>query len=194
MAVNFGTAGTSALPFEFSATDALDDNLLGPASARRDRKPDHTSKLKDIEDLNVERMLEIQKLELNPLLTNIGTPKPLDNHKTVNSMRVFSNLGANIFSVFFEPPRKDSLIYSPPEGSKFLSLIEEIERYMYEIVAMPNNENELHEDMRKHKKYIQESLDEIEHLERYFGILKVNSASLFSFKNIKPVTLQLDDD
>ena len=82
--------------------------------------------------------------------------------------------------------------YPTAPEPKFLSFIEEFERYVATIVAMPNNENELYEDMRKHKKYLQESIDDTEKLQKYFGIYRLSESAIINFKKLRPIILEVD--
>jgi len=150
-------------------------------------------KLKDLKEVSAESIAQIPKLAVDAAMTHLKDQSFNFGHQTVSSKRELSNLGESIFSVLFSGTKAPRQINQPPEtDSKFMTMIEEIERYMYQIVAMPNNENELHEDMRKHKKFIQESADDLEFLEKYFGILKLSPSAIINFKKLRPVVLPMD--
>jgi hypothetical protein len=102
------------------------------------------------------------------------------------------NSSSSVFSILFKGSAPKPINHPPEYNQHFMSLIEEIEKYMSLIVAMPNNENELHEDMRKHKKFIQDSMDELDYLEKYFGILKLPRSAIINFKKFRPVNIGVD--
>lgn len=147
-------------------------------------------KLKQINAIDAELLIDFPKLAIDAAVAHIKSPPNTWGHTTVNSKRVLSDLGASVFSMLFKVP--DMKQQAPEQQKHFLSLIEEIERYIFEVSAMPNNENELHEDMRKHKKFIQESIDDIEFLEKYFGIIKLSPSAIINFKKLRPVILEMD--
>lgn len=149
-------------------------------------------RLKQVTEVEAQSLLDFPKLAIDAAVAHIKSPPSDWGHITVNSKRVLSDLGSSVFSMLFQVPDMKASQTAPDQQQYFLTLIEEIERYLYEIVAMPNNENELHEDMRKHKKFIQESIDDIEFLEKYFGITKLSQSAIINFKKLRPVILEVD--
>lgn len=150
------------------------------------------SRLSDLDTIDAEALIKIPKLAVNNAVNHIKQPASTFGHQDVNTKRVFSDLGGSVFSVLFNSAAAKPINHPPECNQHFMSLIEEIEKYMSTIVAMPSNENELHEDMRKHKKFIQESMDELDFLEKYFGILKLSRSAIINFKKLRPVILEVD--
>lgn len=149
-------------------------------------------RLIDVAAVLPDALIKIPRLAVDAAVGHIKDPISDFGHKTVSSKRALSDLGDSIFSVLFQTPKNTSLKQPPEQDRHFMSLIEEIEKYMYEVIAIPNNENEMHEDMRKHKKFIQESMDELEFLEKYFGVVKLSESAIINFKKFRPVDLALD--
>ena len=156
---------------------------------QRTKKGDHLTKIKSV---SKEDSIKIPKLELNSAVSHIKSPVADWGHKATNSKRVLTDLGESVFSLLFKAKDVKSINAPPEHDNNFMSLIEEIERYMYEIIAMPNYENEMQEDMRKHKKFIQESLDDLEFLERHFGIVRMPGSAMINIKKLRPVVLDID--
>ena len=180
---------------DISMDNANDDSQIQiPSHQSRHSKliPKHKGRLVHVDTLDADALIKIPKLAVNEAVTHIKQPTPDFGHKNVNTPRVFSDLGGSIFSVLFKSASAKPLNHPPEHNQHFMSLIEEIEKYMLQIVAMPTNENALNEDMRKHKKFIQDSMDELDFLEQYFGLLNLPKSAIINFKNLRPVILQLD--
>lgn len=183
----------NSLPEQTVYTQAIENHDTARSSKFQPLIQKDKDRLRGINSVDQDAISALGKLFIDPnAASHIKVPIADHGHKEVNSKRVLTNLGASVFSMMFKTPNLNNLKQAPVLQQNFLNLIEQIEKHMYQIVAMPSNENELHEDMRKHKKFLQEAMDELEHLEKYFGILRLSQSAIINFKKLRPVILEMD--